>query len=237
VKRSDMEKLERATGGRIVTSIRDLRPEDLGEASLVEERKVGNEKMLFVEGVKNAKSVTILLRGANDIILDEAERSINDALHVLRNVMKDPKIVGGGGAPEIELALQLRKFATTVGGKKQLAIEAFADSMETIPMILAETSGIDALEALMKLRQLHTENKIFAGVNALTEKIIENTFEENIIEPIIVKKQAVKSASEATITILKIDDLIAAQAPKKKEEKGEGSEGGRMPQGAGMPEF
>ncbi|AFH42982.1 TCP-1/cpn60 chaperonin family protein [Fervidicoccus fontis] len=237
VKRSDMEKLERATGGRIVTSIRDLRPEDLGEASLVEERKVGNEKMLFVEGVKNAKSVTILLRGANDIILDEAERSINDALHVLRNVMKDPKIVGGGGAPEIELALQLRKFATTVGGKKQLAIEAFADAMETIPMILAETSGIDALEALMKLRQLHTENKIFAGVNALTEKIIENTFEENIIEPIIVKKQAVKSASEATITILKIDDLIAAQAPKKKEEKGEGSEGGRMPQGAGMPEF
>lgn len=235
VKRSDMEKLERATGGRIVTSIRDLKPEDLGYAELVEERKVGNDRMLFVEGVKNAKSVTILLRGANDIILDEAERSINDALHVLRNVMRDPKVVGGGGAPEIELALQLRKFAPTVGGKKQLAIEAFAEAVESIPMILAETSGIDALDALMKLRQMHSEGKVFAGINALAEKIVENTFDENIIEPIIVKKQAVKSAAEATITILKIDDLIAAQPPKKKEEKGgEGEKSGKMPQ---MPEF
>ncbi|MGB9725935.1 MAG: TCP-1/cpn60 chaperonin family protein, partial [Fervidicoccaceae archaeon] len=235
VKRSDMEKLERATGGRIVTSIRDLKPEDLGEAALVEERKVGNDKMVFVEGVKNARSVTILLRGANDIILDEAERSINDALHVLRNVMKDPKVIGGGGAPEIELALQLRKYAMTLGGKKQLAVEAVADALETVPMILAETSGLDALDSLMKLRQLHSEGKTQAGVNAITGEIVENTFNENIIEPIIVKKQAIKSAVEAAITILKIDDLIAAQPPKKEKEKGkEGEEAGSAPK---MPEF
>jgi len=236
VKRSDMEKLERATGGRIVTSIRDLKPEDLGEAALVEERKVGNDKMVFIEGVKNAKSVTILLRGANDIILDEAERSINDALHVLRNVMKDPKVIGGGGAPEIELALQLRRYAMGFEGKKQLAVEAVADALETIPMILAETSGLDALEALMKLRQLHSEGKVQAGINALSGEVVESTFDTNIIEPIIVKKQAIKSAIEAAITILKIDDVIAAQPPKK-EKSGKGEEGSTPKMPEGMPEF
>ncbi len=238
VKRSDMEKLERATGGRIVTSIRDLRPEDLGEASIVEERKVGNDRMIFIEGVKNPKSVTILLRGANDMLLDEAERSINDALHVLRNVMKEPKIIGGGGAPEIELAQQLRKYAQGIGGKKQMAIESFADALEEIPMILAETSGKDPLEALMELRHLHAEGKVNAGINAIKGEIVENTIDENIIEPVTVKKQAVKSAAEAAVTILKIDDLIAAAPPKKQEKGGKGGAGG-MPggMGGGMPEF
>jgi thermosome len=232
VKRSDMEKLERATGGKIVTSIRDLKPEDLGEAELVEERKVGNDRMIFIEGIKNAKSVTILLRGANDMLLDEAERSINDALHVLRNVLKEPKIVGGGGAPEIELALQLRKYAQSVGGKKQMAIEAFADALEEIPMILAETSGEDPLDALMELRHLHAEGKVYAGVNALKGKIVEDTIEENVIEPVTVKKQAVKSAAEAAVTIMKIDDIIAAATPKKK-----GKESGPRGMPGGMPEY
>ncbi len=236
VKRSDMEKLERATGGRIVTSIRDLKPEDLGEAELVEERRVGNDKMIFVEGVKNPKSVTILLRGANDMLLDEAERSIQDALHVLRNVMRDQKIIGGGGAPEIELALKLRKYAQTLSGKVQLAVQSFADALEEIPMILAETSGQDPLEALMKMRRLHSEGKINAGVNALKGDIVENTIEDNVIEPLAVKKQAIKSASEAAVTILKIDDIISAAPPKKKEKEGEG---GKTPGGmsGGMPEF
>jgi thermosome len=236
VKRSDMEKLERATGGRIVTSIRDLRPEDLGEAELVEERKVGNDKMVFVEGVKNPKSVTILLRGANDMILDEAERSINDALHVLRNVMKEPKIIGGGGAPEIELAFRLRKYAQTLGGKVQLAVEAFADALEEIPTILAETSGQDPLETLMKLRALHSQGKIFAGVNAIEGKVVENTIDAYIIEPIAVKKQAIKSATEAATTILKIDDIIAAAPPKKKEKEG-GKEGGKEGESPKLPEM
>jgi len=232
VKRSDMEKLERATGGRIVTSIRDLKPEDLGEAELVEERRVGNDKMIFVEGVKNPKSVTILLRGANDMLLDEAERSIQDALHVLRNVMRDQKIIGGGGAPEIELALKLRKYAQTLSGKVQLAVQSFADALEEIPMILAETSGQDPLEALMKMRRLHSEGNVNAGVNALKGEIVENTIKENVIEPLAVKKQAIKSASEAAVTILKIDDIISAAPPKKKEKEGEGS---KTP--GGMPEF
>ncbi len=237
VKRSDMEKLERATGGRIVTSIRDLKPEDLGEAAVVEERKVGNDKMVFIEGVKNPKSVTILLRGANDMLLDEAERSIQDALHVLRNVMKDPKIVGGGGAPEIELALKLRKYAESLSGKSQLAAQAFADALEEIPMILAETAGLDPLESLMKLRQLHSEGKVYAGVNAIKGEIVENTVEDNVIEPLAVKKQAIKSASEAAVTILKIDDIIAAAPPKKKDKdkEKEGGTPGGMP--GGMPEF
>lgn len=219
VKRSDMEKLERATGGKIVSSVRDLRPEDLGEAELVEERKVGNEKMVFIEGCKNPKAVTILLRGANDMALDEAERSINDALNVLRNIMRDPKMAGGGGAPEIELAIRLREYARSVGGKEQLAIEVFAESLEEIPMILAETAGLEPLDALMKLRQLHAEGKTFAGIDVLAGEIVEDVTTRNIIEPAIVKKQIIKSAAEAATTILKIDDVIAAAPPKKKEKE------------------
>ncbi|MEM1619324.1 MAG: thermosome subunit alpha [Fervidicoccaceae archaeon] len=219
VKRSDMEKLERATGGRIVTSIQDLRSTDLGEAELVEERKVGNDKMVFVEGVKNPKSVSILLRGANDMLLDEAERSTNDALHVLRNVLREPKVLGGGGAPEIELALRLRRFAQTLGGKTQLAVEAFADALEEIPAILVETAGLDPLESIMKLRQRHGEGKVFAGINVVKGELVDDTLAENIIEPVLVKKQVIKSATEAAVTILKIDDVIAAAPPKKKEEK------------------
>ncbi len=221
VKRSDMEKLERATGGRIVSSLRDLTPKDLGFAKLVEERRVGNDKMVFIEGCPNPKAVTILLRGANDMVLDEAERSLNDALHVLRNVLRRPMIVPGGGAVEVELALRLRKYAESVGGKEQLAIEAYADALEEIPLILAESAGMDALETLMELRKLHAEGKKFAGVDVINAKVVEDMISINVIEPILVKEQVLKSATEAATTILKIDDVIAA-APTKKEEKKKG---------------
>ncbi|MEB3756011.1 MAG: TCP-1/cpn60 chaperonin family protein [Desulfurococcales archaeon] len=230
VKRSDIEKIAKATGARIISTLKDLKAEDLGEAELVEERKVGNDKMIFIEGAKNPKSVTILVRGANDMLLDEAERSIEDALHVLRNVLRDPKVVGGGGAPEVELALKLREFARKVGGKQQLAIEAFAEALEEIPTILAESAGLDALDSIMKLRQYHSEGKVFSGVDVLNGKIVEDMTAINVYEPILVKKQAVKSAAEAALAILKIDDLIAA-APPKKEEKGGKSAGGM---GGGM---
>jgi thermosome len=220
VKRSDMEKLERATGGRIVSSIRDLTPKDLGFAKLVEERRVGNDKMVFIEGCPNPKAVTILLRGANDMVLDEAERSLNDALHVLRNVLRRPMIVPGGGAAEVELALRLRKYAESVGGKEQLAIEAYADALEEIPLILAESAGMDALETLMELRKLHAEGKKFAGVDVINAKIVEDMISINVIEPILVKEQVLKSATEAATTILKIDDVIAAAPTKKEEKKG-----------------
>ncbi|HIC98975.1 MAG TPA: thermosome subunit, partial [Pyrodictiaceae archaeon] len=224
VKRSDMEKLERATGGRIVSSIRDLTPDDLGFAKLVEERRVGNDKMIFIEGCPHPKAVTILLRGANDMILDEAERSLNDALNVLRNVLRKPKIVPGGGAVEVELALRLRKYAAQVGGKEQLAIEAFAESLEEIPMILAESAGMDALDTLMELRKLHSEGKVYAGIDVVNSKVVDDMFTVNVVEPILVKEQVLKSATEAATTILKIDDVIAA-APKKEEKEKKGKRG------------
>ncbi|MFP3231051.1 MAG: thermosome subunit alpha [Acidilobus sp.] len=225
-KRSDIEKLAKATGAKIVTSVRDLKPESLGEAALVEERKVGNDKMVFIEGAKNPRSVTILLRGANDMLLDEAERNLNDVLHSLRNIMREPKILGGGGAPEVEIAMQLRDYAATIGGKEQLAIEAFADALETIPSVLAESAGTDPLDTVMQLRSMHSKGLKFAGVDVLNSKTAEDMLKLNVYEPLLVKKQVIKGASEAAIALLKIDDLIAAAPPKEEKKKeGEGEEG------------
>ncbi|AFK50470.1 Thermosome subunit alpha [Thermogladius calderae 1633] len=223
VKRSDLEKLERATGGKIVSSVRDLKPEDLGYAALVEERRVGNDKMVFVEGCKNPKAVTILVRGASDMVLDEIERSLKDALNVLRNVLRVPKIVPGGGATEIAVALKLRDYAAKIGGKEQLAIEAFASALEEIPLILAETAGLDPLETLMKLRQYHSEGKVNAGIDVINGVVREDMSSISVVEPLLVKNSMIKTAAEAAVTILKIDDIIAA-SPLKKEEKKEKKE-------------
>jgi thermosome len=221
VKRSDLEKLERATGGKIVSSIRDLKPEDLGYAELVEERKVGNDKMVFVEGCKNPRAVTILVRGASDMVLDEIERSIKDALNVLRNIMRVPRIVPGGGAAEIEVAIKLREFAAKIGGKEQLAIEAFASALEEIPMILASSAGKDPLEVLMELRKMHAEGKKSAGIDVIIGEIVEDMTTRNVIEPLLVKEAMIKTAAEAALAILKIDDIIAASPLKKEKEKKE----------------
>ncbi|MCX8195767.1 MAG: thermosome subunit alpha [Acidilobaceae archaeon] len=233
VKRSDIEKLARATGAKIVTSLRDLKEDYLGYAELVEERKVGEDKMVFVEGAKNPRSITILLRGANDMLLDEAERNIKDALHSLRNILREPKIVAGGGAVEVELAEQLRSYARSVGGKEQLAIEAYAEALENIAMILAESAGLDPLDSLLQLRSLHTKGMKEAGVNVLASKLAENIRELGIFEPVLVKKQVVKSATEAATSLLKIDDVIAAAPPKKeeKEKKKEREEEEEKPKG------
>jgi thermosome len=219
VKRSDLEKLERASGGKIVSSVRDLKPEDLGYAELVEERKIGNDKMVFIEGCKNPKAVTILVRGASDMVLDEIERSLKDALNVLRNVMKSPYITAGGGAVEIEVAMKLREYAAKIGGKEQLAIEAFASSLEEIPMILAGSCGKDPLEVLMELRKLHAEGKRNAGIDVISGEVVEDMTERNVIEPLLVKESMIKTAAEAALTIMKIDDIIAASPLKKEKEK------------------
>ena len=224
VKRSDIEKIAKATGAKIVTNIDDITPEDLGYAELVEERRVGEDKMIFIEGAKNPKSVTILLRGANDMLLDEAERNVMDALHSLRNIMKEPKIVGGGGAVEIEIAEKLKDYAKTLGGKEQMAVEAYSEALEVIPIVLAESAGMDALDTLLQLRSLHAKGYKFAGVNVVEGKIEEDMTKLNVYEPILVKKQAIKSASEAAISLLKIDDVISAAPPKKEEKKGEEGE-------------
>jgi thermosome len=220
IKHSDMEKLAKATGGKAVTSIEDLSPNDLGEAELVEERKVGDEKMIFVEGCKNPKAVAILIRGSSDMSIKEAERSVHDALCVVRNIVQEPKIVPGGGAIETELALRLKDWARSLAGREQLAALKFAEALEAIPCILAENAGLSPIDIMVKLRAEHEKGNVSAGIN-LKDGTIADMYALNVVEPVSVKKQAIKSATEAALMILKIDDVIAASALKKEKEKEE----------------
>ena len=219
VKKSDMEKLARATGGRIVSNIEDLQPSDLGEAELVEERKVGEDKMVFVEGGKNLKSVTILIRGGLERLVDEGERAMRDALSAVADAVRSGKIVPGGGAVEVEVAKRLREYATKVGGKEQLAIEAFAKALETLPSTLAENAGLDSIEIMMKLRSAHAkEEGIYSGISIPDGNIV-NMLDKGVVEPASVKQNAIKAATEAATMILRIDDVIAASKLEKEEDK------------------
>jgi thermosome len=218
VKQSDMEKLARATGGRIITDLDDLTPQDLGAAGYVEERKIGEDKMIFVEECKNPRSVAILIRAGLERMVDEAERAMTDALSVVSDVAENSKIVAGGGAVEVEIAKELRNYATQVGGREQLAIETFAEAVEVIPRTLAENAGLEPIDIIVDLRAAHEKTDgALMGVNVFSGKI-ENMYENGVIEPAIVKEQAVKSATESASMILRIDDVIAATKPK--EEKG-----------------
>ena len=215
VKQSDMEKLARATGGRMITNLDDLRPQDLGEAGIVEERKIGEDKMIFVEKCKDPRSVAELIRAGLERMVDEAERAMNDALSVVSDVIENNKIVAGGGAVEVEVAKELRGYATKVGGREQLAIEAFADAIEVIPRTLAENAGLEPIDILVELRAAHEKKDgEYMGVNVFTGKI-ENMQENGVVEPLVVKEQAVKSAAESASMILRIDDVIAATKPKE----------------------
>ena len=226
VKQSDMEKLAKATGGKIITILNDLKSSDLGKAGLVEERKVGDDKMIFAEKCKTPHSVAILLRAGLERMVDEAERAMNDALSVVSDVIEENKIVPGGGAIEAEMAKEIREYATTVGGREQLAIEAFAESLEIVPKTLAENAGLDPIDILVSLRAAHEKKKGHTmGVNVFTGKIV-NMESNGVIEPLAVKKQAIKSATEASSMILRIDDVIAATKPK-------GGPGGGPPGGPG----
>ena len=219
VKRSDMEKLERATGGRIVSNIEDLTEKDLGYAELVEERKVGEDKMVFIEGTKDPKAVSIVIRGGLERVVDEAERALRDALNVVADVVRVPKIVYGGGAFEMEIAKHLREYATHVGGKEQLAIEAFAKSLEGLVAALVENAGMDPIEMLSKLRSAHNKPDGHKyGVNVFTGEV-EDMEKLGVIEPLIVKTNALKAGTEAATLILRIDDIIAASKIEKEEEK------------------
>ncbi|MCD6530315.1 TCP-1/cpn60 chaperonin family protein [Candidatus Bathyarchaeota archaeon] len=225
-KESDMEKLAKATGGRIVNNIDDLTPEDLGEAGLVEERKIGDDKMVFIQECKNPRSVSILIRGGLERMVDEAERAMKDALSVIRDVVEEPKVVAGGGAVEAEVAKELREYATTVGGREQLAIEAFADSIEIVPKALAENAGHDPIDIIVDLRASHEkEDGKTMGVNVYTGKVVD-MFELGVLEPVKVKEQAIKSAAEAASMILRIDDVIAASKSKEEEKGGKKEETG-----------
>ncbi len=214
IKETDMERLAKATEGKIVKNIFDLSADQLGYAGLVEEVKIGEDKMTFIRECKNPRAVTIVIYGSSEQTVDEAERSLQDALCVVRNAVQEPKIVAGGGSIEVEIAKNLRDYAQSIGGREQLAIEAFAEAFETIPKTLAENAGHDPLDVIVDLRSKHEDpDKKWYGVNVFTGESAD-MLEEGVVEPLIVKKQIIKSASEAAKMILRIDEVIAS---KKRE--------------------
>ncbi|MCX6821427.1 MAG: thermosome subunit beta [Candidatus Aenigmarchaeota archaeon] len=209
VKKSDMEKLAKATGARIVTNLDDLKKEDLGFAGLVEEVKIGDEQMTFIRNCKNPKAVSILVRGGTEHVVDEIDRAIEDAIGAVGSAVEVGKIVPGGGAPEAEAARELRKFAESFSGREQLAINAFADALEVIPRSLAESGGLDPIDTIVALRAAHEQKRVEAGVNVMEGGISDMT-KLGVIEPLKVKTQAINSAADAAIMILRIDDVISA---------------------------
>lgn len=217
VKQSDMEKLAKATGARIVNNIEELSPEDLGYADLVEERKIEEDKYVFVEGCKEAKSVTILIRGGNERVVEEVERNLKDALSVIRDALIKPAVVAGGGAVEAEVAKEIRSWASSLSGREQLAAMAFAEAIESIPLALAENAGLDTIDIEVSLRAAHSEGKVWHGVDVFEGKVAD-MMEKGVLEPALVKEQMIKAATEVACMILRIDDVIAAG--KLKEEKG-----------------
>jgi thermosome len=224
VKKSDMEKLARATGGKIVTNLDDLSPNDLGYAGLVEERKIAEDKMIFVEQCKNPKAVGILIRGGTEHVVDEVERGVHDGICVVAAAIEDGKIIAGGGSPEIEVAKQLREYAETVGGREALAINAFANAVEVIPRTLAESAGLDRIDTLVDLHAKHEKpDGKSLGLNVFEGKIADMA-EIGVVEPLRVKTQAIKSASEAAIMIMRIDDVIAASKKEIKPPAGPSEE-------------
>jgi thermosome len=229
VKESDMTKLSRATGARMVNNLEDLSSKDLGSADLVEERKVETDKWVFIEGCKHPKAVTILIRGGSQRVVDEAERSIHDALMVTKDVMEKPSIVAGGGSPESYVAGKLREWSSTLSGREQLAADKFAESLEVIPLALAENAGMDPIDTLTELRSKQTKGSKWSGIDARGGKVVDMS-KLDIVEPLSVKEQIIKSATEVASMILRIDDVIASS------KSGGGPPGGGMPPG-GMGEM
>jgi archaeal chaperonin len=223
VKESDMTKLARATGARIISNLDDLSSKDLGAADLVEERKVETDKWVFVERCKNPKSVTILIRGGSQRVVDEAERSVHDALMVTKDVLERPLIVAGGGSPESYTAGKLREWSNSLSGREQLAAEKFAESLEVIPLLLAENAGMDPIDTLTELRSKQMKGSKWSGIDARSGKITDMS-KLDIVEPLIVKEQIIKSATEVASMILRIDDVIASS-----------KSAGGPPGGGGMP--
>ena len=221
VKESDMTKLAKATGGRVTTNIDDLSPSDLGYADIVQQKKVESDKWVFIEGCRNPQSVTLLIRGGSQRVVDEADRSIHDALMVVKDVIEKPSIVGGGGAPESFVASHLKDWADSFDGREQLAIKKYAEALESIPLTIAENAGMDPIDTMVTLRAQQSQGHKWTGIDAKKGKIAD-MFSKDIVEPLIVKEQIIKSATEAACMILRIDDVIAIS-------------GGSPPGPGGMP--
>tara|TARA_Y100001960_G_scaffold279736_1_gene312116 strand:+ start:487 stop:2118 length:1632 start_codon:yes stop_codon:yes gene_type:complete len=222
VKESDMTKLAKATGARITSNIDDMSEKDLGASNIVQQRKVESDKWVFIEGCKNPQSVTLLIRGGSQRVVDEVDRSIHDSLMVVKDVIEKPEIVAGGGAPEAVLAAFLKDWSERFEGRQQLAINKFAEALEVIPLTIAENAGMDPIDTMVKLRSKQSEGKKWTGINAKEGKVAD-MLSQNIVEPVVVKEQIIKSATEAASMILRIDDVIAIS----------GGSGGGMP--PGMP--
>jgi thermosome len=225
-KKSDMEKLAKATGANIIGNLDSLTSKDLGYAGLVEEKKIGDDKMTFVTECKNPKAVSILIRGTTEHVVDELERALHDALSVVSVAIEDGKMTAGGGAAATAIAMALRDYATTVGGREQMAIEAFANAMEVIPKTLSENAGLDPIDMMLEIRSAHKKGNKYAGINVFSGKI-EDMIKNNVIEPLRVTKQEIEASSEAATMILRIDDVIASRGG------GGGAPGGMPPGGMG----
>jgi len=226
IAKSDIESLARATGGKIISNLNELNEDDLGKAKIVEEVKQGEESMTYVSGCDNPKALTILIHGGSEHVIDEMERALKDGLGDVASVIKNKRIVAGAGAIEIELSKMLRQFANTLSGREQLAVQEFANALEFVPSTLAENAGLDPIDVLTELKSKHDNGEKYAGINILKNKI-ENSLEEGIIEPMKIKMQALSSATEVAIMILRIDDVLASKG---------GSGGAGMPMnGAGYP--
>ncbi|MDP3103952.1 MAG: TCP-1/cpn60 chaperonin family protein, partial [Candidatus Methanoperedens sp.] len=218
VKKNDLLKLSRATGGKIITSLDEISPDTLGQAGLVEEKMVGNGEMIFITKCKNPDTYSILLRGGTEHVVMSLARAMHDALRVVGVTIEDGKLVAGGGSPEMELSLKLREYASTLSGREQLAVTRFAAAMEIIPKTLAENAGLDAIDMIAALRTQHEKGNKYAGLDVYEGKTV-NMLERGVIEPLRVKTQAIASATEAASLILRIDDVISSAKdarPKKK---------------------
>jgi archaeal chaperonin len=231
VKQSDIIALSKATGAKIVTNLEDLGKDDLGNSGLVEEVKVGDEQMTYVRDCKNPKSVTLLIRGGTEHVVDEVKRAVTDAVGDVASALKVGKVVAGAGSPELELGKELMKYAGSLSGREQLAVEAFAKAMEVIPRTLAENAGIDPIDSMTELKAAHDKKQTWAGINVFTGKVMD-AWKQGVIEPLKIKTQAVSSASEVAVMILRIDDIIAGGT----SEGGDGMPAGMPPGGmGGMP--
>jgi chaperonin GroEL (HSP60 family) len=215
IKKSDMERLSRATSASIISNLDDLNSKDLGFAALVEERKIGEEEMTYVTGCKKPKAVTILVRGGTEHVVDEVERAMKDAIGDLIASLTMEKVVGGAGACEVEVSKHLRKFANSLSGREQLAVNSFADALEVIPITLAENAGLDPIDCLTELKSSHDKNQKWAGLDVFSGKVMDS-WKKGIIEPLKIKTQAIKSASEVAELILRIDDVLASSGGKAK---------------------
>ncbi|MCD6203501.1 MAG: TCP-1/cpn60 chaperonin family protein [Methanophagales archaeon] len=236
-KKSDMEKLAKATGGKVVTSLEELSEADLGHAEFVEERKVGGDKMVFIEGCKNPHAVSIVIRGGTEHVVDEVERALHDMLMVVGSIIEEGKAVAGGGAVETELALRLRSYSASLKGREQLAVEKFAEAMEIIPRTLAENSGLDPIDTLVELKAAHERGEKTAGLDVYSGKVVD-MWERGVIEPLRTKRQAVASATEAAVMILRIDDVIMSKRESPPSPPPEGGGGSGMSGGyGGMPSY